>query len=123
MLRITAPHVQLWNAWYADFGNRPEGIAPLRERVDAACRAAGREPGDVERSVAILIGLAGGGGRMQGDRENRRYDAARGSSDDLAELLRAYAREGIGHIQLVLDPITLASIEEVAPVLELLDRG
>ena len=120
MLRITTPHVQLWNAWYADFGNRPEGIAPLRDRVDAACREAGRDPAEVERTVAILVGLTGGGGRVQGDRLNRRYQAARGTSDELAELLRAYAREGISHIQLVLDPITRASIEEVAQVLDLL---
>ena len=46
-----------------------------------------------------------------------------GPPESLAEELRAYAREGIGHVQLVLDPITLASLEEFAPVLELLDRG
>ena len=40
----------------------------------------------------------------------------------MAEALRAYAREGIGHVQLVLDPITQASLEELAPVLDLLDR-
>src|SRR4029453_2259525 len=48
MLRITAPHVRAWNSWYADTGNAPSGIAPLRDRVDVACRAAGRDPGDVE---------------------------------------------------------------------------
>ena len=47
----------------------------------------------------------------------------RGTPDELAEALRAYAREGIGHVQLVLDPITEASIEAVRPVLERLDRG
>ena len=36
--------------------------------------------------------------------------------------LRAYAREGIGHVQLVLDPITRESIEGFAPVLAELDR-
>ena len=30
---------------------------------------------------------------------------------------RAYAREGIGHVQLVMDPINRASIEAFAPVL------
>jgi hypothetical protein len=37
--------------------------------------------------------------------------------------LRAYARHGIGHLQLVLDPITAESIESLAPVLALLDSG
>ena len=46
------------------------------------------------------------------------------SSDpaELAETLRAYADEGISHVQLVLDPITRPSIEALAPALELLDR-
>jgi hypothetical protein len=35
--------------------------------------------------------------------------------------MRAYAREGVRHIQLVIDPITRGSIEAFAPVLRLLD--
>jgi alkanesulfonate monooxygenase SsuD/methylene tetrahydromethanopterin reductase-like flavin-dependent oxidoreductase (luciferase family) len=47
----------------------------------------------------------------------------RGTPDELAEALLAYARAGIGHVQLVLDPITEATVEALAPVLERLDRG
>jgi hypothetical protein len=39
----------------------------------------------------------------------------------MADVLRAYANEGIGHVQLVMDPITRASIEAFAPVLDRLD--
>jgi alkanesulfonate monooxygenase SsuD/methylene tetrahydromethanopterin reductase-like flavin-dependent oxidoreductase (luciferase family) len=46
-----------------------------------------------------------------------------GTPERMADELRAYAREGIGHVQLVLDPITRESIEGFAPVLVLLDRG
>ena len=45
-----------------------------------------------------------------------------GSADELPESLRGYAREGIAEVQLVLDPISLAWIEEFATVLERLDR-
>ena len=38
----------------------------------------------------------------------------------MAEVLRAYAAQGIGHVQLVMDPITRGSVEAFAPVLELL---
>jgi hypothetical protein len=41
----------------------------------------------------------------------------------MAEVLRAYAREGIGHVQLVIDPITVESIRAFAPVLAELDRA
>ena len=46
-----------------------------------------------------------------------------GDPEAMAEELRAYAREGIGHVQLVIDPITRASIEGFAPVLRLLEAG
>jgi hypothetical protein len=39
----------------------------------------------------------------------------------MAETLRAYAREGISHVQLVIDPITRDAIEAFAPVLAVLD--
>jgi hypothetical protein len=46
-----------------------------------------------------------------------------GSTAELAAAIRQYAEAGIGHVQLVLDPITVDAIEEFAPVLEELDRG
>jgi alkanesulfonate monooxygenase SsuD/methylene tetrahydromethanopterin reductase-like flavin-dependent oxidoreductase (luciferase family) len=123
MLAITMPHADAWNAWYADTGNRPEGVAALRERVDAACAIAGRDPAEVERTAAVLVRLSGGTGRLQGDPEARAaVRPLAGPPETLAEAFRAYAAVGIGHLQLVLDPITPASIEELAPALEALDR-
>ena len=46
-----------------------------------------------------------------------------GSHEAIADGLREYAATGIGHVQLVVDPITEASVAALAPVLELLDRG
>ncbi|MHB8459941.1 MAG: LLM class flavin-dependent oxidoreductase [Candidatus Limnocylindrales bacterium] len=121
MLEITIPHVDSWNVWYADTGNRPEGVPALRDQVDAACRAAGREPATVERTVAVFVRLPGGSGRDQGDTEAV-APALEGDSDAIAEALRAYAREGISHVQLVVDPITTAAIEALGAVLAHLDR-
>jgi hypothetical protein len=39
----------------------------------------------------------------------------------VAATLRAFAAEGIGHVQLVLDPITTNSIRALAPALTRLD--
>jgi alkanesulfonate monooxygenase SsuD/methylene tetrahydromethanopterin reductase-like flavin-dependent oxidoreductase (luciferase family) len=123
MLEITAPHVDAWNAWFDAFGNRPAGIAPLRGRVDAAARAAGRDPAAIERTVAVLVRLPGGRGRSSGDAAQAAIPPVEGSAAEIAATLRAFAAEGIAHVQLVVDPITLASIEALAPVLEELDRG
>ena len=124
MLAIGAPHIDAWNAWYNATGNRPEGVG-------AAARPGRR-------------GGAGGGSGSGGDRADRRGPRRltgrprsgpgratpsaidppwQGDPETIADALRAYAREGIAHVQLVLDPITLASLEELAPILELLDRG
>jgi alkanesulfonate monooxygenase SsuD/methylene tetrahydromethanopterin reductase-like flavin-dependent oxidoreductase (luciferase family) len=123
MLRATMPYADAWNSWYNDLGNRPDGVAPLRTLVDDACREVGRDPADVERTVAVLVRLPGGSGRLQGDLAQGRMPAVGSEPDELAGTLRAFAAEGIGHVQLVLDPITKPSIEALAPVLTLLDRG
>jgi probable F420-dependent oxidoreductase len=121
MLRIAAPHVQAWNTWFADIGNTPAGIASLREVVDAACRDVGRDPADIERTVAVLVRFPGGTGRIQGSYAEAPPPPIEGSAEVLADALRGYADAGIGHVQLVLDPITRGSIEAFAPVLRLLD--
>jgi hypothetical protein len=46
-----------------------------------------------------------------------------GSPAELAAGLRAYAEIGVGHLQVWLEPATLAGIEAFAPVLDILDRG
>ncbi len=123
MLRIAVPHVQSWNSWYASYGNRVEHLSPLQAKVDAACTDIGRDPATLERTVAILVGLTGAVSRASGDVLDRGIAPLTGSPEELAEALRGYAHAGIAHVQLVLDPNTLAAIEEFAPTLELLDRG
>jgi probable F420-dependent oxidoreductase len=121
MLRIAAPHVQAWNSWFAETGNSPTGVPRLRDLVDEACRDVGRDPGGVERTVAVLVRLPGGTGRIQGGYTATQPTPLDGTPDEMADVLRAYAQEGIGHVQLVIDPITRASIEAFAPVLRRLD--
>lgn len=120
MLRITLPHVDAWNAWYAYFGNTPEGYRVTRDLVDAACREVGRDPADVVRTVAVLVKLRDGPSPRDFDREPALPVV--GSPEAIAEVLRAYAREGVSEVQLVIDPITVEGIECLVPVLEALDR-
>ncbi len=124
MLRITAPHVDAWNAWYADTGNSPAGVASLRERVDEAARAAGRDPAAIERTVAVQVRLTGGRGRQMGDTSDvQQVVPLSGPPEAIAQELRAYANAGIAEVQLVLDPITRDSLDEFGPVLAVLDAG
>ena len=123
MLEIALPHVTAWNAWYRWFGNTPEGYRPQRDLVDAACRAVGRDPAEVDRTLALLVAMPGGSGRVMGDTSEPDPDPIDGTPEALAGALRAFATEGVAHVQLVLDPITVSSIAALEPALRLLDAG
>jgi alkanesulfonate monooxygenase SsuD/methylene tetrahydromethanopterin reductase-like flavin-dependent oxidoreductase (luciferase family) len=123
MLSITLPWVQSWNAWFTWFGNSPEGYPALRDQIDAACRAAGRDPASVERTLAVLVAMPGSTGRPQGSHDRDPVAPMPGEPDALAPALRSFAEMGVGHVQLVLDPITADSIRAVAPTLAVLDTG
>jgi alkanesulfonate monooxygenase SsuD/methylene tetrahydromethanopterin reductase-like flavin-dependent oxidoreductase (luciferase family) len=121
MLAITLPYVDAWNAWFTWFGNTPDGYRQMRSRIDEACRAADRDPAEVERTVALFVAFPGAQGRSLGDLEEADVEAIRGEPGILAERLREFAEEGVAHVQLVLDPITADTIRALAPTLERLD--
>jgi len=123
MLAIALPHVQSWNVWWTDTGNVPAGVPALRELVDDAARTAGRDPVDIERTVAVHVRVSGGAGRIEGSDHAASLRPLEGSPTVIADELRAYAREGIDHVQLVVDPIDLAAIRALATVLTELDRA
>jgi hypothetical protein len=90
----------------------------LRERIDAACAAVGRDPATLGRTASVQIKYPGGpiGAPWP-------VPPLSGTPEELAEELRAYAREGISHLQVALEPMLPSSIAAFQPVLELLDRG
>lgn len=124
MLAIGLPHVASWNVWWSQYGNDPVEYAALCRRVDEASAAAGRAPGEVEATAAVLVQLPGGGGRTMGDGDYaQEVRPATGSPADIAEHIGAMAAAGAAEVQLVADPITQESIEWLAGVLALLDAG
>jgi alkanesulfonate monooxygenase SsuD/methylene tetrahydromethanopterin reductase-like flavin-dependent oxidoreductase (luciferase family) len=115
MLRLTARHAEQWNGWIPD-RSRVAEVAPLRNLVDAACIEEGRDPTTLERTLTISV-------NPSEHQVSVDSGTLTGSPEVLAEALRAFAREGIGHIQIAFEPMTLASIEAFAPTLEALNRG
>ena len=121
MLRLAAAHADAWNAWFTLFGNRPEGVAALRAKVDRACADVGRDPATLQRTVAVHVRLEGSEAARRGGPKER-VQSLRGSPAELAASLRAFGAEGISHVQLVVDPITVGSIEWLGSTLDALDR-
>jgi len=121
-LRLTAEYADYWNG----FGvHQVDRLPPILRAVDTACAKAGRDPATLQRTATLLIDLPGSEKSSSAFWLNFRSARmpATGTSEELAELLRAFARTGIGHVQIWLAPHSLAGIERFAPVLELLDKG
>ena len=127
MLAVAAKYADAWNAYYDDTSNSVEGAIELREIVDAACGKEGREPGTLERTVAVLIAEASADpwwDRMPSDqmRDQPPLKPLSGPPEEIARILRQYEKEGVAHIQICMEPTTLETIEELVPVLEALDK-
>jgi alkanesulfonate monooxygenase SsuD/methylene tetrahydromethanopterin reductase-like flavin-dependent oxidoreductase (luciferase family) len=119
MLRITMPHADMWNTWHLDYGNRASGLERLRAIVDDACAAVGRDPAQVERTAAVYVQLSRGAGRRAGSHERGTAGPISGSHEEIAAELRAFRPAGMSHLQIVLDPIDAAGVEELAEIVSL----
>jgi alkanesulfonate monooxygenase SsuD/methylene tetrahydromethanopterin reductase-like flavin-dependent oxidoreductase (luciferase family) len=120
MLRITAAHIDMWNTWYTGFDNRPEGLGPLLAELDAACRDVGRDPSTIERTAAVYVQFGRGAGRVAGSTEHPQVAPIIGSRSEIVEALSGFAGAGMDHLQIVLDPIDVGSVEELGEVLRML---
>jgi probable F420-dependent oxidoreductase len=114
VLGIALPHADAWNTWFEDYGNSAEGFAALNERISSAARAAGRAPGEVERSACVLVVLD----RTAAERPaSAAAPPLEGAPDRIAERLRELEQAGADEAILVVDPITERSIRALADVL------
>jgi alkanesulfonate monooxygenase SsuD/methylene tetrahydromethanopterin reductase-like flavin-dependent oxidoreductase (luciferase family) len=121
MLTIALPHVDAWNVWWADYGNSVDGFASVRGHVDEVCARVGRDPATLAATAAVLVRLTGGSGRMMGDYAGSNSPPVRGTAAEIAGHIAELAGAGATHVQLVVDPITIESIEALGPVLDVLD--
>jgi probable F420-dependent oxidoreductase len=112
MLRIAAPFMDMWNTWHVWFDNRPGEIGALIEELEDACREVGRDPSEIAKTAALYIQLGRGSGRVAGSEERPTVQPipVEGSAEALAEL----EEQGVTHVQIVLDPIDAAGVEELA---------
>ncbi|HET7036744.1 MAG TPA: LLM class flavin-dependent oxidoreductase [Thermomicrobiaceae bacterium] len=117
MLQLTARYADLWNVYFPTIHNRPEEFAALQAEVDAVCRAVGRDPSTLGRTVSVLVDASGGG--------TGHWDTPplTGTPEEIAAGLRAFGEAGADQVITWIEPTTLEGIERFAPVLEHLKRG
>ena len=118
ILAATLSHVDGWNTWFDWYGNTADGFAGRIGEIDAACAAAGRDPGTVERSACVLVQLDGGGERpVEAD-----VTPLRGTDAEIGTGLRALAEAGADELILVVDPITERSVRRLGSIVTELRR-
>jgi alkanesulfonate monooxygenase SsuD/methylene tetrahydromethanopterin reductase-like flavin-dependent oxidoreductase (luciferase family) len=122
VLTAALPVVDSWNAWYSHYGNTVDGFIGHRARVDELVLAVGRDPAAIGATAAVLVRLPGGDGRLMGHYAVSSPAPVEGSPSAIAAHVAALGDAGAGHVQLVLDPITTASIELVGEALAELRR-
>jgi probable F420-dependent oxidoreductase len=118
MLNLIARYADAWNLGFRNYGPETE----LREKLNAACRAIGRDPETLEHTAMVYVDLSEGSSDPNAYPTWPGIPGLKGSLDEIAEQLIGYGREGITDLQVWLHPITLESAERFAPIVEILKR-
>jgi probable F420-dependent oxidoreductase len=116
MMRLAAKHADQWNVWFSNYNNRADGLAALQAELDAACAETGRDPATMERTAAVIVEVGPHGPSPMST------PPMTGSPAELAAWLRSFADVGVTHLQVWLEPTTVAGVAAFGPVLAALDR-
>ncbi len=110
MLRLVAEHADAWNAaWFGDVSESQPRVAAMR----AALAEAGRDPATMTITLGINVVFP----HLLGPGDEPPARAHRGTPQEIAPGLRAYADEGIDHLIAACTPSTpeaMAALAEAA---------
>ena len=115
MLRLAALHADIWS-WYVEERSDLSEFGPRLAALEAACVEVGRDPATIGRSAGIAVeptSITGAEGVLG--------TPVKGSAEEIADAFRAFGAAGFTNLELVVWPPTLAAVDALAPVIELLD--
>ena len=115
MLRLAARHADIWS-WYVEERSDLEEFGPRLAALEAACLEVSRDPATIGRSAGIIVEPTS----LTGATEVLGVPV-RGSAEEIADGFRAFRAGGFTQLELLLWPRTMAALEAMVPVLELLD--
>ena len=115
MLRLAALHADIWS-WYVEERSDLDEFGLRLAALEAACLEVGRDPATIGRSAGIIVEPTSftGSAEVLGI-------PVRGSAEEIADGFRAFRAGGFTDLEVMLWPPTLAALEAMAPVIELLD--
>lgn len=115
MMRLAATYGDIWSA-YATESSLPEAFGPMLQQLDQACEQIGRDPATLGRSVGVFV-------EPTDDRSAEEIGLGvpiTGGPEGCAEAIATLAEMGFTRVEVSVWPRTLAALEAMAPMLELL---
>jgi alkanesulfonate monooxygenase SsuD/methylene tetrahydromethanopterin reductase-like flavin-dependent oxidoreductase (luciferase family) len=113
--RHAARLADIWSC-YATERSDVEELGPRAAAFDAACKETGRDPATVGRSAGVVVAPL-----AAGEYTGMFGSAITGSAAQIADAFRTFRAAGFTQLEFMLEPQSLASLEAMAPVLQLLD--
>jgi probable F420-dependent oxidoreductase len=110
MLKLTAQYADLWNTGYM---GQPETMIPRLAKIEAACRAIGRDPATL--GITALIGLWFPD--LQAKQPSFLDTPLTGTAAELAAAMRGYAQLGVQHIMFQCEPDTAEARQRLTEAL------
>ena len=115
MLHQAALHADIWS-WYVQERSDLVEFGPRIAAFEAACAEADRDPATIGKSAGIVIEPTSFSGS-----EAVFGPPVRGTTEEMADACRAFGAAGYTNLELVVWPPTLAALDALAPVIEMLD--
>ena len=113
--RHAARHADIWSCYATERSDLTE-LGPRISAFEAACTEVGRDPATVGRSAGVGVAPL-----SDGPYEGAFGNAITGSAEQIADALRAFHAAGYSQVEILVEPMTMAGLEAMAPVVELLD--
>jgi len=112
MLKLTAQYADLWNTGYM---GKPETIAERLAKIQAACRAIGRDPATL--GITAFIGLWFPD--LQPKKPSFFDNPLTGTGQEIAAAMRGYSELGVQHIMFQCEPYTAEARQRLTEALQL----
>jgi alkanesulfonate monooxygenase SsuD/methylene tetrahydromethanopterin reductase-like flavin-dependent oxidoreductase (luciferase family) len=108
--RHAARHADIYSCYVEERAHVDE-VGPRLASLDAICAEEGRDPATIGRSVGVLVNPV--------ERLDDRADVLSGSAEEIADAFRSFRDAGFTQIEIMFSPGTIAALEALGPVLEL----
>lgn len=109
--RAAARHADIYSCYIEEIASVEEA-GPRLSSLDAICAEVGRDPATIGRSVGMSVDATSPAGTKP--------NLLSGSADEIAHAVRSFRAVGFTRVELMLNRATVAALEALAPVPELL---